>query len=108
MGGLPLPTVLGQRGIGMGVHLGMQHRPVGGAEQGRPARAGPGQAGAGAAPVAPPAVDRGGIVPEERGDVSHTVTAIHCGQGSFSDIVGGVRALHPPSVPPWHNYPQPL
>jgi hypothetical protein len=31
---------------------------------------------------------------EHGGDVNHRMTGIHGGQGSFTDVVRGVRALH--------------
>lgn len=92
----------------MGDELRGQLLTLRGAEQRRTARAGTGQARPGAGALAHPAVNGGGIVLKECGDVSHAATGIHGGQGSFTDIVGGVRALHDASLPDWHNLMQPL
>ena len=98
----PPATVLGQGGIGGGGELHPQRRLLISANQPGAAGAGLGQARASAGTLPQPPANRGGIVLEERGDVSHTMTAIHCGQGSFTDVIGGVRALHTVSVPDRH------
>lgn len=100
--------MLGEGRVGMGGDLRVQLRPLSWRQQAGAAGPGTGQPRPRAGALAQPAIDRGRIVLKERGDVSHTTAAIHCGQGSFTDIVGGVRALHPRSVPDWHIYVQPL
>lgn len=76
-----------ERGIRMGRHLGEQGRFVGGTNQAgaswawaRPVRPGGGA-------LAAPAANRGGIDPEHGGNVTHAMTGIHRGQGSFTDVV---------------------
>jgi hypothetical protein len=58
--------------------------------------------------LAQPAIQGRRVDAEHRGDVSHAVAGIDGHQGSLTDVVRGMRALHPQSVPDWHNYPQPL
>jgi hypothetical protein len=48
------------------------------------------------------------IVLEKSGDVSDWLARIDGSQRSFTDIVGGVRALHNPSLPDEHNFSQAL
>lgn len=98
----PKRAMLGERGIRMRGHLDAQRCLVG-----RTNASGP--AGTGASPMRPalgalasPAPDRGWIDPEHGGDVNHSMAGIHCGQGSFTDVVRGVRALHRPTVADKH------
>ena len=105
---LPQLAVHRQRGIGMGGHLGDQGRFLLGGNRARPARTGPGPAGAGGLALTDPAPDRGGIVLVERGDVGHGPPLSNGSQGSFTDVIGGVRALYPSNVPNRHFYWPPL
>ena len=99
---LPELTVVRQRGIGMGGDLCLQRGFLRGGHQPWSSRARTGQAGAGA--LANPAANRGGIVLEERGDVSNGMPRIAGSPCSLTDVVGGVRAFHPISLPRRHNF----
>lgn len=52
--------------------------------------------------LATPAAKRGWIDPVHRRDVSHSMAGIHRGQGSLTDVIGGVRALHRPTLADEH------
>lgn len=100
--------MLGQGGIGARRHLCTQGGFVVGTDAtgATGARTCPTRAGLVALP-APPA--KGGWVDViHRGDVNHAMAVIHSGQGSFTDVVRGMRALHPPSLPDKHNFRYPL
>lgn len=100
--------MLRQCGIGARRHLRTQGGFVVGTDAARATGAGtcPTRAGLVALP-APPA--KGGWVDVIHcGDVKHAMAVIHGGQGSLTDVVRGVRALHPPSLPDRHNFRYPL
>lgn len=102
MARLPPRTVLGQGRVRMRGDLRGERWLLGktNAPASAGARTGPMAPGFGA--LAAPAPNRGWIDPEERGDINHAMTGIHRGQGSFTDVVGGVRALHHPTLPDTH------
>lgn len=100
--------MLGQGRIGLGGDLGAEPVLGVGSDQPFSPRPAPRQSRAGAGALAQPAPNRGWIIPKERGDVSHTMAGIHGGQGSFTDVVGGMRAEHASSVPDRHNRCSPL
>ncbi len=86
-----------QRGIGMGGDLRCQRRFLGHAKQAWSSRPGSSSARPRAGPLADPAANGGGgggIVLDEGGDISTWVASIEGSQGSLTDVVGGVRALH--------------
>ena len=80
-------TVRSQRRVRMRRHLGMQGGFVGGTNQAGPPGTWPGPMRAGHGALAAPAAKRGWIDPEELGNVTHAMTVIHRGQGSFTDVV---------------------
>jgi len=59
-------------------------------------------------PLAFPAANGGRVELEQASNVSHRMTGIHRGQGSFTDVVRGVRALHPSSLSHKHYFRNPL
>jgi len=108
--GFPDGAVLGQGRIGMGGDLRPQGILLRGPDQRGPSRPGTDVTRAGLRAIAQPATNGGGGggVLKERSDVSHGMAGIHRGQGSFTDIVGGVRALHDHSLPQRHYFREPL
>lgn len=77
----------GERGVGMSGDLRGEGGLVGGTDQ-------PDPSGTPACPIAPglgalaaPATKRGWIDPVQLGNVNHSMTGIHRGQGSFTDVV---------------------
>lgn len=79
--------MLGERGIRMGRDLDLESRFVGGTDQASTSGAGTGPMAPGVGTLAPPAANRGWIDPEVFGDINHSMTVIHRGQGSFTDVV---------------------
>lgn len=75
---------------------------VGRTDQTRPSGPGPGTMAPALEPQAAPAANRGWIDPVQLGNVNHSMAGIHRGQGSLTDVVGGVRALHHPTLADRH------
>ena len=99
---LPQLAVRGERGIRMRGDLRLQGRLVGGTDQPGPPRTPASAVASGQEALAAPALNRGWIDQEHGGDVTHAMPTIHGGQGSFTDVVGGVRALHRPTLADTH------
>ena len=77
----------GERRIWMGRYLLAQSGRVRGPNQPGPSGTRSGPMRAPLKPLAPPTSNRGWIDPEHGGDVTHAMTGIHRGQGSFTDVV---------------------
>lgn len=91
---LPVHTVFGQGGVRMCGELRTEGRFIGGTNQAGPPWTVARSMGPGPGALATPAADCGWIDPEHDGDVSHTVSVVYGGQGSFTDVVCSVWALH--------------
>lgn len=92
----------GQRGVWMGCDLRGEGRFIGRTNQPGSPRTWTGAMTPGLDALSLPATNRGWINPEHGGDISHTKPSIHRGQGSFTDVVRGVRALHRPTLADTH------
>ena len=87
MAALPELALRGERGVGMGRHLRGEGGLVGRTNQPDPSGTGARPMAPGLDALAPPAANRGWIDPVQLGDITHSMTGIHCGQGSFTDVV---------------------
>lgn len=77
----------GQRGVGMGRDLRGEGGLVGRTNQPDPSRTRTCPMAPGLSSLAPPTANRGWIDPVQLGNVNHSMTVIHRGQGSFTDVV---------------------
>ncbi len=100
--------MLGQRGVRVRGDLGLQRILVGCADAARASGPRTGMTGAGQALTSLPAAQGGRIDPEHGGDITLSMAGLHSSQGTFTDVVRGVRASHPPSLPAAHNFRSPL
>jgi len=106
--GSPELAVLRQGGIRMDRDLVPQAGMIGHGNQPRPTRAWS-YVGRPSLCVSPhPAANRRGIVPKERSDVNGGFPRFNCSQRSFTDVVGGMRALRLYTVTYGHIIWQPL
>jgi hypothetical protein len=77
----------GERGVWMGRDLRGEDGLVGRPNQPDPSGTWARPMASGVGSLATPAANRGWIDPVQIGDINHSMTVIHCGQGSFTDVV---------------------
>lgn len=84
---LPELAMPGERSIRMRNDLGLQGWFVGGTYQPGPSGTRASAMASGHGALAPPAAKRGWMDPVQLADITHSMTVIHRGQGSFTDVV---------------------